>query len=114
MTHRLVGKVIRRFAVLCVVVGCLPSDAVGQAVSEPVDIGVTLGPNGILVLPFTNISGESRDDWIGVGIAETVSADLGRLGISVVARDTSGRGAESPAGSRPPACVPHCATGGTD
>ena len=94
MTHRLVGKVIRRFAVLCVVVGCLPSDAVGQAVSEPGDIGITLGPNGILVLPFVNISSESRDDWIGVGIAETVSADLGRLGISVVARDTSGRGAE--------------------
>ena len=94
MTHTLVGKVIRQFAVLCGVIGCLLGVAVGQPVSGIGDVGVTLGPNGVLVLPFANISGESRDDWIGVGIAETVSADLTRLGIVVAVGEASGSGAE--------------------
>ena len=41
-----------------------------------------LDPRGVLVLPFSNISGDASDEWIGAGIAETVSADLSRLGMS--------------------------------
>ena len=43
---------------------------------------------GVAVAPFLNISAEPTDDWIGTGIAETVSADLERLdGVRVVARE---------------------------
>ena len=92
MTYLLVGKFIRQVAVLCLLIGCLPGVALGQVVPGAGDMGVTFGSNGVLVLPFVNISGESRDDWIGVGIAETVSADLTRLGIAVAV--ASGPGAE--------------------
>ena len=35
-------------------------------------------PAGIAVLPFVNISGGPADDWIGEGIAETVTAEIDR------------------------------------
>ena len=38
----------------------------------------------IAVMPFTNVTGQSADDWIGVGIAEVVMADLSQLGRSVM------------------------------
>ena len=42
----------------------------------------------LAVAPFVNISAAPSDDWIGAGIAETVSADLERLdGLSVVGRE---------------------------
>ena len=42
----------------------------------------------LAVAPFVNISAEAADDWIGTGIAETVSADLERLDeVSVVGRE---------------------------
>ena len=37
---------------------------------------LTSEKGNIAVGPFVNISGRSSDDWIGYGIAETVSADL--------------------------------------
>ena len=33
-------------------------------------------PESVAVIPFTNISGRADDEWIGDGIAETVTADL--------------------------------------
>ena len=48
-------------------------------------------PGGVAVAPFLNVSAESTDDWIGTGIAETVSADLERLDeVWVVAREALG------------------------
>ncbi len=45
-------------------------------------------PATVAVAPFVNISAGAADDWIGAGIAETVSADFERLDrISVVGRD---------------------------
>ena len=38
----------------------------------------------IAVIPFTNLSGQPADDWIGAGIAEAVVADLSQLGLSVM------------------------------
>ena len=34
------------------------------------------GERTIAVLTFTNVTGDAADDWIGTGIAETVTADL--------------------------------------
>ncbi len=35
-----------------------------------------LDPGAVVVLPFVNISSDPADEWIGLGIAETVTADL--------------------------------------
>ena len=41
----------------------------------------------VAVMTFANITRESADDWIGTGIAETVSADLKNVhGLTVIAR----------------------------
>jgi serine/threonine protein kinase/tetratricopeptide (TPR) repeat protein len=40
-------------------------------------------PNGLAVLTFANVTRNSEDDWIGTGIAETVTSDL-KLQQSVV------------------------------
>ena len=42
----------------------------------------------VAVIPFTNISGNAEDDWIGDGIAETVLTDLETLGdLTVIAQE---------------------------
>jgi non-specific serine/threonine protein kinase len=42
----------------------------------------------VAILGFTNITGDPEDDWIGTGIAETVTADLKKLpALTVVSRD---------------------------
>ena len=64
--------------------------------------GASLNRRAVAVLPFTNISGSPSDDWVGAGIAETVSADLSRLGMaSVVAGEgliASARGQDATVG----------------
>jgi serine/threonine protein kinase/Tfp pilus assembly protein PilF len=43
--------------------------------------------NAVAVMTFVNITREPADDWIGSGIAETVSSDLKNIhGLSVIAR----------------------------
>jgi TolB-like protein len=37
---------------------------------------VETGERTIAVLTFTNVTGDAADDWIGTGIAETVTSDL--------------------------------------
>ena len=42
----------------------------------------------VAVIPFTNVSRDEADDWIGDGIAETVTADLESLGgLTVIAQE---------------------------
>ncbi len=48
-------------------------------------------PDAVLVVPFTNLSRQPADAWIGDGIAETVSSDLRTLGAPVVGEDASAR-----------------------
>ncbi len=44
--------------------------------------------NAIAVMTFINITKEAADDWIGSGIAETVTADLKNVrGVSVIGRE---------------------------
>ena len=38
----------------------------------------------IVVMPFTNVTGQSADDWIGAGIAEVLAVDLSQLDRSVM------------------------------
>jgi serine/threonine protein kinase/Tfp pilus assembly protein PilF len=62
--------------------GIRASDSGGRA-AQPAAIG-----NSIAVITFTNITREPADEWIGSGIAETVSADLKNIhGLTVIGRE---------------------------
>jgi TolB-like protein len=56
--------------------------------AEPLGQVVPAQPNNddsVAIVPFSNITGATDDDWIGTGIAETLSIDLARVnGLSVV------------------------------
>jgi serine/threonine protein kinase/Tfp pilus assembly protein PilF len=44
--------------------------------------------NAVAVMTFSNITGEPADEWIGSGIAETVTSDLKKVrGLSVIGRE---------------------------
>ena len=51
-----------------------------RSTSGAAQAGQATQPRTIAVLPFDNISGQSDDDWLGLGIAETIIADLQRVG----------------------------------
>lgn len=45
------------------------------------------GPPAVAVMPFANITGHPEDDWLGAGVAETVSTDFRNLpNVEVIAR----------------------------
>ena len=71
--------------VVLTVTGLLPAGGAAQDGSSgaPGFPGASVQP--VAVVPFENISATPADDWIGAGIAETLSADLERLdAVSVV------------------------------
>ena len=60
------------------------------AESKPLAPGVATHrlENAVAVITFSNITKEPSDDWIGSGIAETVTADLKKIrGLSVIGRE---------------------------
>ena len=61
----------------------------GSTIDRPAATPTT-APSGyvVAVLPFANITREPADDWIGSGIAETVTADLKSIkGLKVLGRE---------------------------
>ena len=50
-----------------------PDDAPSDAT---VAAAVAVRPHTIAVLPFSNISGAANDEWLGTGLAETVTVVL--------------------------------------
>ena len=47
-------------------------------------------PPVIVVLPFENLSGEAKDDYLVAGITEDVTTDLSRVpGMFVIARESA-------------------------
>ncbi len=72
------------------------------------DDGDRASVDSVVVVPFSNISQDAADDWIGDGIAETVAADLESLGdLAVVSRESvaSALGEEAPASLDPSAAA---------
>ena len=63
---------------LCVVAFAISATA---AVAQPAD--------SVVVAPFINLSQEPSDEWIGIGIVETMASDLQGRGLSVVSVETS-------------------------
>ena len=69
------GRPIRLAAALAAALTWLPAPpGASAAATAPV----------VVVLPFANLSGQATDDWIGVGIAETVASDLRTAGAVVL------------------------------
>ena len=59
-----------------------------RALAQPgAGAGLAAGP--VAVLSFINISGDSADDWIGTGIAESLASDLNRAGVAAVRTETA-------------------------
>lgn len=66
-----------------------PTVAHAQEARTERSIRATVDTSTVTIAPFINISGAQTDDWIGHGIAETVSADLEQLGVfSIVGRES--------------------------
>ena len=66
----------------------LPSPVAAQVAIDGDTGSLPMRSRTVVVVPFANISGHASDDWIGAGIAETVTADLERAGmLPVVGRD---------------------------
>ena len=75
-----------------------------QVPSILADPTATLRSGSLAVFPFTNISGDPADDWIGPAIAETVTADAvrgGTLSIAVSPLSADGPGKLGADGSIP-------------
>jgi adenylate cyclase len=58
---------------------------------EPPDIGLSKAPRlSIVVLPFENLSGDSKDSYLAEGITEDVTTDLTHVtGMFVIARESA-------------------------
>lgn len=74
---RAMPKVVLPLLALAAIAPALPGGPQAFGQPRPAAAG---GP--AVVLPFTNISGHSADDWIGTGIAESLASDLNRAGIA--------------------------------
>ena len=56
--------------------------------------GIASVPGSVVVVPFANLTGDPAEDWIGVGIAETVTAEIESridLSITVISIDSPNR-----------------------
>jgi serine/threonine protein kinase/tetratricopeptide (TPR) repeat protein len=59
----------------------------GRATTSVRPSPIETGERTIAVLTFTNVTGDASDDWIGTGIAETVTADLKNVhNVTVIGR----------------------------
>ena len=76
-------------AVFLLVSCCLAEASAGQLSTPPVTQNQTANAARILVVPFSNISGDPQDAWMGIGISETIAADLRQLGFFVVSQTLS-------------------------
>ena len=66
----------------CVLVTLMVSLA--QAQTPAAGVVTSPEPAWVAVMPFANLSRHPADEWIGAGIAETVSVDLTRVGFTLV------------------------------
>ena len=58
--------------------------SVAQAQTPAARVDTSAEPALVAIMPFANLSRHAADDWIGEGIAETVSADLTAVGLTLV------------------------------
>ena len=78
------GKFMTSFARTAVAVCLLPALTGAGVRAQAPSPGP--GSDPIAVIPFTNLSQDPDDDWLGEGIAETLTAELETRGLTVVGR----------------------------
>ena len=61
--------------------------ASAQSASAVASVGDLSRARSVAVVPFANNSANPADDWIGFGIAETVTVDLAQFAMSIVGRE---------------------------
>ena len=91
--HRF-APVLMLAGVLAWFLAALPAAAFAQtgSASEARPDADAAGSTAVAIAPFENLSGNPADDWIGAGIAESLSADFLRLdAIRVVGRQPDAR-----------------------
>ena len=87
-------------ALVTVVLACGTQStlAAPRAPARPRQVATSNAADRVAVLTFSNISGDPADDWIGAGIAATLTADLGRASeLVVIGHDTVSAALGSPA-----------------
>ena len=60
--------------------------SLAQAQTLAAPVATSPEPAWVAVMPFANLSRHPADDWIGEGIAQTVSAELAKVGLTLVAQ----------------------------
>ena len=80
------GGLLTRVALVLAAPLVLPSPVAAQVAIQGDTGSLPMRSQTVAVVPFANISGQASDDWIGAGIAETVTADLERAGVLTVVR----------------------------
>ncbi len=77
---------LARFRFTVVLSVCLATVVTARAETQSTRGGgqPPVATDAVAVLPFQSISATPADDWLGRGIAETVTADLDRLGTLAV------------------------------
>ena len=86
--RRRVVRTVKAVLLSVICTGASVAGVLGQPGSPQAESFEVVPAELVAVVPFTNISREEADDWIGVGIAETVVADLGaRDGFAIIGRD---------------------------
>jgi TolB-like protein len=75
-------------ATLALVAGVPAVSDGSRALAQP-GVGPDAAAGSVAVLSFINISGDSADDWIGTGIAESLASELNRAGIAAVRAETA-------------------------
>ena len=81
------GVVALAVCIITVVVPHAVGSASAQSASAVPSEGEASRARSVAVLPFTNLSANPADDWIGFGIAETVTADLGQFDLSIIGHE---------------------------
>ena len=73
-----------RLAAVCLRMRMPAMVLAGAALIAPAAPAVGQTSPTVVVAPFTNVSRQPADDWIGAGIAETIAVDLQDAGLEVV------------------------------
>ena len=83
--------------------------------AQPVAFGdlassVEPAATAVAVVPFANVSARPEDDWLGIGIAETVVSGVERLGYRFATARSTRRRDSSSTGNRSPTSGPTSST----
>ena len=81
------GVVALAVGIIAITAPYTAGSASAQSASAVPSVGEASRARSVAVVPFTNLSADPADDWIGFGIAETVTADLEQFDLSIIGHE---------------------------